>query len=98
MATAGIPLKFTWHRGEAYFNFRFLSDPNIKVPTEIFVPSRWFSENPIITIKIIGIDGKFQSNLFQAEYFQEKQRLFVYNDAYAGEVELTVQAVPKGST
>jgi hypothetical protein len=44
MATAGIPLKFTWDRKKACFCFLFCADPEIEAPTEIFIPSRWFGE------------------------------------------------------
>ena len=87
MATAGIPLKISWNRKKAVFRFRFRPDPALEAPTEIFIPSQWFRENPSITVKIItpGSGGGFR-----AVYKREEQRLFIHNDGYAGEAELII--------
>jgi len=85
MATAGIPLKFKWDREKTAFYFRFRADPNIQAPTEIFVPARWFAGEPDISVTPAGDSGSFRS-----KYVREEQRLFVYNDGYEGEAEVTV--------
>jgi hypothetical protein len=90
MATAGIPLYFKWDREKAGLCFRFRADPEITAPTEIFIPSKWFGENPSITVKTVGADGNFHSNLLRAKFSREEQRLYVFNDGYAGEVEVRV--------
>jgi len=82
MATAGIPLKFTWDRKKVSLYFRFRADPNVEAPTEIFIPSRWFNENLSVSVKT-GKD-------LRTEYVRDEQRLFIYNDGYAGEAELFV--------
>ena len=90
MAIAGIPLKFTWDRKRAVFRFRFRSDPGVQAPTEIFIPSQWFGEKPAILAKTIEKDNGPTPKLLRTEYIREQQRLYVYNDGYDGEAELTV--------
>ena len=92
MLTAGIPLCFKWCKDEVSFYFRYRADPEIAAPTEIFIPSRWFGNNPSIAVKIPGEDGSFKSNLLRAKFSPEEQRLFIYNDGYAGDVEVSVNA------
>ena len=88
MATAGIPLKISWNRKKAVFRFGFRADPAIEAPTEIFIPSLWFRENPAISIEAIG-EGK-NSQPLRAEYRREEQRLFIHNEGYAGEAEIII--------
>ena len=78
MATAGIPLKFSWDRKKLLLRFRFRADPTVEAPTEIFIPSKWFTENPSISASL------------RTEYLRDEQRLFIYNDGYAGEAEIRV--------
>jgi len=93
MATAGIPLRFTWDREKAVCCYRFSSDPAVEAPTEIFLPSRWFGEKLEISVRAVERDGGGRSELIRTEYIREDQRLFVYNNSYGGEVELIVKAV-----
>jgi hypothetical protein len=85
MATAGMPISFSWNMPEKRFYFRFRSDPAIEAPTEIFIPSQWFREDPIVSVKINEKDSSLR-----VEYMGKEQRLFVYNEGYAGEVEVCV--------
>ena len=104
MATAGIPLKFNWNRKEAVFFFLFSADSEIKAPTEIFIPSRWFGEAVSINIEISSelpnsIEAERKqtgpaAKLLRPEYHWEEQKLYIYNDGYNGEAELIVR--PKG--
>ena len=98
MATAGIPIIFNWNKEKTEFCFWFHADPRVDAPTEIFIPGKWFGENPSISLKSIGSDGNFQANLLRAKFSREERRLFIYNDGYAGEVEVFVNAptAPKG--
>jgi hypothetical protein len=84
MATAGIPLKYSWDRKRAVFNFRFRSNPKIEAPTEIFLPSVRFPGNPSISAK------KEPDGGLRTEYDRAEQRLKVYNDGYNGEAEVFV--------
>jgi len=87
MATAGVPLVFKWSsEGKAAFYFRFRTDPAIEAPTEIFLPSEYFGEEPLITVKTAG-----ENSSLQADYKLEDQRLFIYNGGYACEVEVWVK-------
>ena len=88
MATAGIPLQFRWDRKKAAFYFRFRAEPNIHAPTEIFVPSQWFAEGLSVFVKTLDTTIEGNSSL-RSDYVREEQRLFVYNDGYAGEAEIT---------
>jgi hypothetical protein len=86
VATAGIPIQFTWHRKKALFCLHFIADAKIKAPTEIFLPTRWFGKNPDISVGTAGI---------RTEYSAEEQRLLVFNDGYDGEVLLEIKGKPK---
>ena len=90
MATAGAPLQFTWDRKKAAFYFRFRTEAAVDAPTEIFLPSRWFSAEPVITIKTKGETGGARPDLLRTEYRREEQRLFIYNDGYSGEAEVWI--------
>jgi hypothetical protein len=81
MATAGIPLEFSWNRKKAAFNFRFNASPEIKAPTEIFIPSHYFEECPSIFAC---------PEFLRSDYRWEEQRLYVYNDGYYGEAVIRV--------
>ena len=83
MATAGIPLRFTWDRKKAAFHFWFHADPEVEAPTELFIPSKWFGEKPSVSVRTNEKDSSIR-----AEYMREKQRLFIYNNGYAGEAEI----------
>ena len=92
MATAGIPLKISWVREKAIFCYRFKADPEISAPTEIFIPSCWYGESPNISINTINTNETTEKggNL-RAEYLRQEQRLLVYNDGYADELEICVK-------
>jgi len=94
MATAGIPLWFTWRRETGRFCFMFHADSDVFAPTEIFIPERWFNDNPSISVISMDSNGSFQPNLLRAKFSREEQRLFIYNDGYSGEVEVSV-SVPR---
>jgi hypothetical protein len=95
MATAGIPLYFRRDRKKTALYFRFRADPAIEAPTEIFLPSQYFGGNPgvspAITVRRKGEGGKnMETGSLRTEYVREDQRLFVYNDGYGGEAEVSV--------
>ena len=98
MATAGLPLKFTWDRKNKTIYFRFRSDPSVEAPTEIFIPSLWFGgdqaagdKKPGIAVNTAG-SGVSRLKPLRTEYVREEQRLFIYNDGYAGDVEVRISA------
>jgi hypothetical protein len=84
-ASAGTPLKFYWDRKKAALYFRFRADAKIEAPTEIFLPSRWFGEHPLISAA--AADG---GRNLRTEHIKEEQRLLIYNDGYTGEAEIRV--------
>jgi len=90
MATAGLPLRFTWDRKKARLRYLFRADGAIPSPTEIFVPSLWFTENPAFKAITVEIDVKLKNisrqKTLRTEYHRDEQRLYVYNDGYTGEV------------
>jgi len=87
MATAGIPIKFSWDRKNLAFYFLFLSDPEIKAPTEIFIPSRLFGENPYFAVKTLEKELKLRT-----VYGREEQKFFIYNDGYSGKIEVSLSS------
>ena len=92
MATAGLPINYTWHRKAAVFYYRFCADANITAPTVIFIPGLWFSGKPDVSVKTISVKTASENNCLRTEYSKEEQKLFVFNDGYAGEVELWVRS------
>jgi hypothetical protein len=83
MATAGIPLSFTWNMESGKLVFRFNAAKEIKSPTILYMPKETF-----------GISPKIECGL-RHEYNYEQQRLFIYNEtstgeAYSGETECKV--------
>jgi hypothetical protein len=91
MATAGIPLSFTWDRKKGIFCYRFRADGNIEAPTEIFLPEA-FGAAPEISIAP-GDTGQVRW-----EYLPEKHRLYLDHGGREGELEIRVRisGSPKG--
>jgi len=77
MATAGIPVSFSWDREKGIFNYRFKADSSISAPTVIYIPPE-FGPNAVISTEL------------RYEYKPEEQRLLVYNDGKEGEFHITV--------
>ena len=67
MATAGIPVSFSWDREKGIFSYCFKSDSAISAPTVIYLPPE-FGPNTIINTTL------------RYEYKPDEQRLLVYND------------------
>jgi hypothetical protein len=94
MATAGIPLLVKWDRKSRSFRFRFRAAPSIKAPTEIFAPPELFGA--AVTVSFQG--GKETAASLNAEYRPGEGRIFIYNEGYEGEAEITVcPREPEGS-
>jgi hypothetical protein len=77
MATAGIPISFSWDRVKGIFNYRFKADSSIAAPTVIYIPPE-FSPNTLINIEL------------RYEYKPDEQRLLVYNDGKEGEIQIII--------
>jgi len=75
MATAGIPVSFTWDRKKGIFTYRFKADSAIAAPTVIYIPPE-FGSNAAITTEL------------RHEYKHDEQRLLVYNDGKEGEMTI----------
>jgi len=86
MAAAGIPSAFKWDAKRKKFTFRFVADKDIKAPSVIYLPSQFFGSSPDVDIR----SGSGEAVSMRGEYNIEEERLFVYNDGYAGEAVLTV--------
>jgi hypothetical protein len=91
MATAGIPLEFRWDRKRRALRFRFLADPDIDVPTEIYVPEGTWKGTPEIHT---GGSAAPAAGL-RAEYREAEQRIYVYNNGYRGEAVLRAGVLSK---
>jgi hypothetical protein len=79
IATAGVPLLVRWDRTRAFFRYRFLADPAIEAPTEIYAPPEWLGSRPLLTV----------SEGLRGEYIEEERRIFVYNRGFEGEAEIS---------
>jgi len=77
MATAGIPVSFSWDREKGIFDYRFKADGAIAAPTVIYIPPEC-GPNAVITTTL------------RYEYKPDEQRLLVYNDGKEGEMRVTV--------
>ncbi|GHU16651.1 glycosyl hydrolase family 35 [Spirochaetia bacterium] len=53
MATAGTPLSMQWDRKTGTFTYCYRADPEIKAPTEVFLPAEWFSAEPAVEVRAI---------------------------------------------
>jgi hypothetical protein len=80
MATAGVPLLIRWDVKRAGFRYRFRAAADIEAPTEIYAPAEWLGAEPRISA----------SGGVRAEYHAEEMRIFVYNQGFEGEVEISV--------
>ena len=92
MATAGTPLEINWDRKKCVFRYRFLADPSVKVPTEIYLPSKWFTGKISVTVKQPG-NKTSETKSLRTEENPEQQRLFVYNEGFQGEAEIKLASV-----
>jgi hypothetical protein len=77
MATAGIPISFSWDREKGIFDYRFKADNSISAPTVIYIPPEF------------GVNALINTTL-RHEYRREEQRLLLYNDGKEGEIHITI--------
>ncbi|MDR1215763.1 MAG: cellulase family glycosylhydrolase [Treponema sp.] len=82
MATAGIPLRLSWNRKTGFFSYTFKADPSIEQPTEIFIPADCFKDTPLVVT-----DAPLESKI-------DTQRVYLYNNGFAGEAEVHLQLTP----
>jgi hypothetical protein len=80
MATAGVPLLIRWDRKRALFRYRFRAEAAIEAPTEIYAPPEWLGPTPLVTV----------SGGLAWEYWEEEQRILVYNRGFKGEAEINI--------
>ncbi|MDR2718242.1 MAG: cellulase family glycosylhydrolase [Treponema sp.] len=79
MATAGSPFSIKWNYQRGIFRYRYTADSNIAAPTVIYLPAEWFGQQTKVTAPL------------RCELRREEQRLLVFNDGFAGEVEIEVK-------
>jgi hypothetical protein len=79
MATAGTPIAFKWDRKTRCFTYRFMADPKIEAPTEIFAPLECFGACIEIITKL------------KYGYKSEEGLLYIYNEGFKGEVEISAR-------
>jgi len=80
MATAGELLAISWNRKKGIFRCRFKADAALAAPTIIYLPAERFGPETTVTAPL------------RFEHRREEQRLLVFNDGFAGEVEVRVKA------
>ncbi|MDR2630256.1 MAG: cytoplasm protein, partial [Spirochaetaceae bacterium] len=88
MATAGIPGFLRWDRKKRFLLYRFMADPAITAPTELYLPPGYFGPKPEITVHTShpGFEG-----LIRTEYHAGAQRLLIFHGGSGGEVEISVR-------
>jgi hypothetical protein len=89
MASSGKPLSFRWDRKKSFFHYRFLADPALEAPTEIYAPPEIFGQNPVWSLTGPGGAALKGPRL---EYRPEEGRLFIWNEGCGGELELVLRA------
>jgi hypothetical protein len=89
MASAGTPLEFRWDLRRRTLYFRFLADPDLSAPTEIYVPPGLW-ETPELSVEPAADAGAPVGTAagLRAEYKPEADRIYVYNGGYRGEAVL----------
>ena len=92
MAIAGTPIKIKWDRKKMVFFFCYYAYKTILAPTEIFLPSLWFKEKPMMEIKLQGEDSYKTPGVLRYEFSSNEQRLFIYNEGYSGEIEIRISS------
>jgi hypothetical protein len=88
IATAGVPLLVRWDRKRAFFRYRFRAVAAIEAPTEIYAPPEWLGSKPLIRV----------SGGLQGEYREEERRIFVYNQGFEGEAEISAAPGESGGS
>jgi hypothetical protein len=86
MATAGEALELCWDRKQGLFRYRFAADPEISAPTEIYAPPECFGTSPKIELRA----GAANPAGLAAEYRPEEDRVFIRNQGYRGDLEITI--------
>jgi len=81
MATAGEPVSIRWDCRKGVFRYRFRADGGIAEPTVIYLPAERFGAGTKV-----DAESRF-------EFRREEQRLFVFNDGKAGEMDVVVTGV-----
>jgi len=79
MATAGIPVSFSWDRKKGIFCYRFKADGSIAAPTVIYIPPE------------LGAKAEIATGGLRYEYKPGEQRLLVYNDGREGEMQIQMK-------
>ncbi|MDR1565967.1 MAG: cellulase family glycosylhydrolase [Treponema sp.] len=95
MATAGTPLLVSWDRKRRLFRFKFRADPAIGALTEIYAAPEHFGAAAAISIRACGENASpEEAPRLRAEYKPGERRIYISNEGYEGEAEITV--CPKG--
>lgn len=91
LATAGVPLAFSWDRKRRIFRFRYQAEPGIPAPTEIYLPRDCLGDQPSVILRDeAGNPPPGASTTRDAD----RDRLFIDAGGYAGVLSLEV----RGST
>jgi hypothetical protein len=88
MATAGEPLSIHWDRKKGLFRYQYRADPAITAPTEIFAPRECLGTKPLLTLTSSAGEA---IPALKAEYNPDRNRVFITNQGFAGELILSVR-------
>jgi hypothetical protein len=92
IAAAGTLHLIKWDWTKGVFTCRFRADGSITAPTEIFLPGEWFGEAPEIRVRAADSDRvRSEPSRVRTEYKPAEQRLYLWNEGWDGETELTVR-------
>lgn len=86
IATAGIPLEFSWIRNKKLFRFRFMFNPELAAPCILYLPELYFGTTPEIEL----YDIKGNKTDFRYDNDPASGRLFLYIQGQAGEYNLSL--------
>ena len=87
MATAGRPLSILWDRLRRRFEYRFLADPSVEEPTEIYAPIECFKGDR--KTWVTDASGAVPEGL-AVSFDETGRRLLIRAGAYSGELLVVI--------
>jgi hypothetical protein len=92
LATAGSPISFKWDRKKKTLHFRYRSDPQLDVPTALFIPSGIWDRvteaepaQPFMAEAVSAARPEEKKGIY-TEYRPDEQLLLVYHNGFGGEI------------
>jgi hypothetical protein len=92
LATAGSPISFKWNRKKKTLHYRYRADPQLKVPTVLFIPSGIWDDAPnsesgfSVLAEAASAARPEERDGISTEYRLAEQLLLVYHNGFGGEI------------